>query len=587
MTAARLVATITVMVASALQADRASAAPTPDAEREFRRGLSALHEFEYEDANDAFRNAQKLDHGMAMAYWGEAMSYHQSLWNRENLDAARAVLGRLGATPAARASSGRTPKEADLLAAAEVLFGAGSVQSRRRAYADAMGRLHDRYSDDPDIAAFYALSLLATMTRGLIGGSDAHEGHSSDLAGSEIQSRVGALLEAVLRSNPDHRGALHYLLHDYDDPDHASRALSAARRYARIASASHARHMPAHIFLQLGLWGEAAESDRAAYDASVEWTASRGLSAAVRNYHALSWLEYELLQLGRYRDAEQSLRTLEPLAKGDNTILLSDFSSMRARYVVETERWELMAGANSFANVNDLFAVGLSMAHLGRTSDADRVRTLLAQRAQAKEEGDLRPAIVIMERELAAAIAIAAGRTDEGVATLLAAARAELDLPLPVGLPQPIKPAPEMLGELLTKAGRFTEAIEWFERGLQRNPNRSRSILGLARAATAAGRTDVARQRYGELAATLAHADAGLPELAEARAAIQTPVVPVPVPAPNLVTSRVLLLLSSIAATVVAVVFIRRRFAPAQKERPAPMKGAGPKASTKRKRQKR
>jgi len=313
--------------------------------------------------------------------------------------------------------------------------------------------------------------------------------------------------------------------------------------------------MPAHIFLQLGLWEEAAAADRVAYDASVEWTTRRGLSAGVRNYHALSWHEYELLQLGRYRDAEQTLHTLEPLAsRGDNLILLNDYASMRARFVVETERWDLMAGQTTFTNVNDLFAVGLSVAHLGRRSDAERVHSLLAQRAQAMEEGDLRPAIAIMERELAAAIAAADGRTDEAIATLSAAARAELALPPPVGLPQPIKPAPEMLGELLVTSGRPGDAIEWFERALRRNANRSPSVAGLARA----------------------------------RAAIQTSTAPPPSTRHSLkvvpYTSRALALGSVLAAVLIAVVVMRRR---AKKKGPAPVKGAGPKASAKRRRQKR
>ena len=254
-------------------------------------------------------------------------------------------------------------------------------------------------------------------SRGLTGSEDVHEGHSQDLAGSDTQTRVTAILQKVLESHPEHRGALHYLLHAYDDPAHAARALNAARSYAKIAEASHARHMPAHIFLQLGLWSEAAASDRAAYDASVDWVARQGLGAALRNYHALSWLQYELLQLGRYRDAEQTMSALEPVVKaGDNAILLSDLSSMRARYIVETERWDLMAAQDNFANVNDLFAIGLSAARSGQTGKAEHVRGVLGQRAQAKEEGVLKPAIAVMERELAAVISLAAGRADEAVA---------------------------------------------------------------------------------------------------------------------------------------------------------------------------
>jgi len=539
-----------LLIAAFLLPAPRSAQPA-DAQGELLRALTALHEFEYEEASEGFRRAQNLDPGLAMAYWGEAMTYHQSLWQHENVDAARRVLSRLAPTPAARAAKCRTAKERGLLAAVETLFGPGDTASRRRKYADAMAALHEQYADDADIAALYGLSLLATMARGLIGSADVHEGRSLDLAGSETQARVAAILEKVLTADPEHRGALHYLLHTYDDPEHAPRALSAARRYAKVAEASHARHMPAHIFLQLGLWDEAAASDRAAYDASVQWVARKGLGAALRNFHALSWLEYELLQLGRTPDAEQALRTIEPIAKSGNTILLNDFASMRARFVVETERWQLMAAEQNFVNVNDLFAVGLSVAHLGRRADAERVRNLLAQRARAAEEGDLRPAIAIMERELAATLANLDGKRDEAIATMTSAARAELDLPPPVGLPQPIKPAPEMLGEMLVDAGRPAEAIEWFERTLRRHANRSRSVAGLARARAAVAPPVVSDKRIASRGPALA-----LGALA-------------------------------VVAAGAALMMWRRRRRVSEKKGPAPAKGAGRKRSPKQKAQKR
>lgn len=492
-----------------------------DAQREFLRGLTSLHEFEYEDANEAFRRAQALDPSFVMPYWGEAMTYHQSLWRRENVAMARQALARLGATRAVRADKSRTPKEAALLGAVEVLFGTGDAVTRRSAYAEAMRRVHERHHDDPDVAALYALSLLGTMTRSLIGSSD-HEGHSAALAGSETQSHVANILQEVLASHPDHRGALHYLLHDYDDPEHAPLALPAARAYSKLGSeSSHARHMPAHIFLQLGMWHEAAESDREAFAVSSRWIARKGLGAAMRNYHALAWLQYELLQLGRYREAGDTIRELEPVVETSGDLaLLSDLSSMRSRDAIETRRWHVMAGQQKFGNVNDLFAIGMSAARAGNAAAAETARQALAVRAQSQQEGDLRPAIAIMERELAGLIALTAGRSDDAVAILRAAADQELQLPAPLGLPIPVKPAPELFGEVLVELGRPAESAEWFERTLARNRNRSQSVIGLARAATALGQTEVARKHYRELLANFDHADAHLPELGEARAAL-------------------------------------------------------------------
>ena len=148
--------------------------------------------------------------------------------------------------------------------------------------------------------------------------------------------KVAAILENILKVHPDHRGALHYLLHDYDDPRHARQALDAARAYSKLGSeSSHALHMPAHIFLQLGLWREATASDTAAFRASDAWVARKRVAPALRNYHALAWLQYELLEQGRYREARDTLAEIEPVVKATGQLtLLSDLATMRARYVV-------------------------------------------------------------------------------------------------------------------------------------------------------------------------------------------------------------------------------------------------------------
>jgi tetratricopeptide (TPR) repeat protein len=510
--------------------DAHPAAQGVDARDFFIRGVAALHLFEYEDANEAFRQARQIDPGFAMAYWGEAMTYNQTLWRNENVQAARQTLARLGSTPAARRAKAGNPREQALLAAVDVLFADGDAATRHRNYADAMGQLYARDPDDPDVASYYALALLGTMSRSLIGYVDTHEGHSQMLAGSEIQTQVAAILDRVLRAHPDHPGALHYLLHNDDDPAHARSALAAARTLARIApDSSHALHMPSHIFLQLGLWHDAALSDRAAFAASTAWVARKRLEMTLRNYHALSWLEYELLQLGRYREAWATIDELTPVVKASGQLtLLSDLSSMRARYVVETSSWQLMAAESNFGNANELFAIGMSAARGGNANLAERARQALAERARDPREGDLRPAVAIMEREVAALIALAAKRGEEAVGILQAAAQSEAQLPPPLGLPEPIKPAPELLGEVLVELGRPAEAVELFQQALRRNANRSLSVLGLARAAAGSRQTDTMRLHYTDLLASFDRADADVPVLLEARAALATSGVPAP-----------------------------------------------------------
>jgi tetratricopeptide (TPR) repeat protein len=550
-----------------------------DAQAAFHRGITALHYFEYEDANEAFRDAARIDPSFAMAHWGEAMTYHQTLWRNENVPEARRALARLAPTPAGRIAKARTPKEQAWLDAVEHLFGDADADTRRRRYADAMAQFYAREPGDPDVASLYALALLGTMSRSLIGFTDAHEGHSQALAGSEVQTEVRGILERVLQSHPEHPGALHYLLHNQDDPQHAKQALAAARTLARIAPASsHARHMPAHIFLQLGLWHDAALSDRSAFAESASWVARKRLDLALRNYHALSWLQYELLQLGRYREARATMDELEPVVKASGQLgLLSDLSSMRARYVIESAAWTLLAGENNFGNVNELFAIGVSAAYAGDVARAERARRGLADRAQDPREGDLRPAIAIMELELVAAIAHAAGRGDEAVRTLQTAAEREAQLPAPLGLPAPIKPAAELLGEVLVAVGRPSEAVSFFAQTLLRYPNRSLSVLGLARAASAAGNPDAARRHYAILLTNYDQADADLPVLREARAALERPATPALLPTRLTPLRDGWLIAAAALATLTLVIYVR-----AKTKKRGPVSRAPQKAAAKR-----
>ncbi|MGH9312891.1 MAG: hypothetical protein ACRD1S_06795, partial [Vicinamibacterales bacterium] len=135
---------------------------SPKAQPHFLRGVAALHSFEYEEAADAFRQAQAVDAGFAMAYWGEAMSQNRTLWSQEDRDAARRALARLGSTPSARAARAPTPREQGYLGAVEILFDEGEKAARDLRYAEAMGRLAGRFPDDHEAAAFYALAKLAT-----------------------------------------------------------------------------------------------------------------------------------------------------------------------------------------------------------------------------------------------------------------------------------------------------------------------------------------------------------------------------------------------------------------------------------------
>ena len=502
---------------------------------EFRRGLDWLHSFMYEDAIDAFRAAQKLDPDFVMAYWGEAMSFSQPLWFFEEPEKGRAALSKLGATPAARFAKATTAREQGFLRAVEALFGPGDKAARLTAHAKEMARIAADNPADDDAQTFYVLALLATLPRGD--------------AALPIRQQAGAIAEKVFARNPKHPGAAHYILHAYDHGSLASRALPAARAYAKLApQASHALHMPAHTFLQLGFWDEAAATDEASWNASIAWAKRRGLPIASRDYHSLTWLQYEWTQQGRFSKTKEAIafvdeamkspgpKTPDPrpqhsgghgygeseIGRGSNEAALrNDRGSMRARYIVESERWGDMKGQSSFDNIEELFALGLSAVNLG---DAARVRVVIEEFRKASapsQAAELREQAEVMLREMEALDLFAQGRHAEAFATMDRAAALQGRMPRPIGRPFPVKDVNELYGELLLQVNRAKDAIAWFDRSLARTPNRSRALLGLARAYRNAGDGTNARAAYKRFLTNYRLADTGLPEITEAREAIK------------------------------------------------------------------
>ncbi len=500
----------------------------PAAQQAFLRGVAWLHSFGYEDAMDAFREAQKVDPSFALAYWGEALSFDQPLWFMEEPDKGRAVLRKLGATPAERRTKARSAREQGYLAAVEALYSEGDTRSRHLKYSQAMGTLAAAHPEDDEAQLFYALSLLSVLPRG-------------DQSVPQRQ-KAGAMAEAVFRKNPQHPGAAHYIIHAYDHGALAPKALAAARAYAKIApAASHALHMPAHTFVQLGYWEEAAATDRASWDTSVQWAAGRGLPNTMRDFHSLTWLHYEWTQLGRFREAAGALALVDEalkMARPSDAIgghhfsdaigrgigvesLRLDRGSMRARYIIESERWSEMRGQGAFDGIDELFALGMSAAML---KDRGRVEAVIQELRIAAAPGkpaELREQAEIMLYEMQAIHLFAQGRHADAFAEMDRATALQARMPKPIGRPYPVKGADELYGELLLEAGRAQAAIEWFEKALRRTPNRSRSVIGLARAKAAGGDAAGSRKAYEQFLQNWRNADPNLPEVAEAREGVR------------------------------------------------------------------
>ena len=470
-----------------------------EAQESFIRGVLFLHSFEYDDAGEAFREAQRTDPDFAMAYWGEAMSYNHPVWRQQDRESAVAVLERLGPSPEARDAKARTQREKDYLAALEVLYGEGDKQGRDDAFAQAMRRLHQKYPKDPEAAVFYALSLLGT----------AHEGRDVP-----TYIRAAAVAEEVFRENPQHPGAAHYMIHSYDDPVHAPLGLRAARAYSKIApAASHAQHMTSHIFMAMGMWEDVVAANEIAWEVADERVKQKQLSVDARNFHALAWLEYGYLQGGRHSDALRTVEVMrDDVAQSGSRRARSYLAAMRATYVVNARDWEGEAVAievdvsdlNPATAAGDHFATAVAALGRGDRAPAEAIsEDMRVKREAAIERGSTHPpdlrAAEVMEMALQSMLYFESGEVDRAVSLMREATSVEDAIPFVFGPPDIVKPSHELLGEMLLELDRPHEALEEFEAALARAPRRVDSLLGFAAAAERMGDRVTAEEAYAEV----------------------------------------------------------------------------------------
>src|ERR1700675_180726 len=300
------------------------------AQSKFIEGVKDLHSFEFDEAAEAFHQAQQIDPNFALAYWGEAMSYNHPLWAQLDLPAARKALERLAPTLEGRLAKAHTEKEKAFIEAVNELFYApGDKLARDNAYSDAMARLYERWPDDNEVSIFYALSLLGSVRPGD--------------KGFRRQALAASIAFKVFQENPKHPGAAHFIIHSFDDPDHAILALPAARAYAAIApAAAHALHMPSHIFVQLGMWPEVVASNTVAYKAAEDVITRLHTPEGREDFHTLSWLEYANLMMGKFDEAKKNIELGKQSADRNpgNAAIMQSYLGLRARYILESKQWE-------------------------------------------------------------------------------------------------------------------------------------------------------------------------------------------------------------------------------------------------------
>ncbi len=491
----------------------------PAATADFDRGVALLHSFEFRAAIESFDRVLTNDAACAMAHWGIAMAYWGNPFGGARSTAA--LEQGLAAVAKARATGSPTPRERAYIEAVATLFENHAIVPQRDrilSYERAMDAVVRANPQDVEATIFHALAVNQTAL-------------PTDKTYAP-QLKAAGILEPLFARYPEHPGLAHYIIHAYDHPPLAQRALGAARRYAAIApSAPHALHMPSHTFTRVGSWKESAGTNRLSEQSALRQ------GVATEALHAMDYQAYAYLQMVQDRAAHDVIERLpaaaalfDPAATAGGAAppMAGYFAlaAIPARYALERGAWdeasrlEVPSSGTPFTIAIAHFARALGAARSGKPAAAlkdleqlaaARERLLQAQDAYWAEQVD------IQRRVAAAWVAFAEGRGSEALATLRSAADSEDATDKSAVSPGPLAPARARLGELLLEGGDASGALAAFEASMIKEPGRFRGAFGAARAADSAGDGAKAREYYARALDIAREADSSRPELERAR----------------------------------------------------------------------
>jgi len=499
------------------------------AQQRFTRAVATLHSFWWEQAPAAFQAVADADSTCAMAYWGMALTaWGNPFAGGPDGNAGRGEPLRRGAAFAERAAAlgAPTARERGFLAASAALYrGFDSIPNIRRlqAYSDTLARVFRDFPADPEVAIYYALSLVETAPK-------------TDTTFAR-QKRAAAILNPLFRRFPQHPGLAHYIIHANDSPRLAQLGLDAARRYAEIApSAPHAQHMPSHIFIRLGLWDETITANTRAFEAGLAYARAHNQPVAPERLHALDYMVYAYLQQGRDREARATVDTAQHLTTATiaSDALVANYNqiAMEARLPLERGDWAtaaqlpVRAAELTIGAALGHFARGIGAARLGDTA---RASTEIAALARVHDDmirrGDTDWATVVdTKRQVVTAWReLAAGDTAAALRDAKAAADVEDVTEKQPVTPAELLPARELQADMLLAVGRYADARAAYLKTLEREPRRARSLYGAGRAAELAGDRAGAVANYTSFVKQLEHADGDRVEVARVTSWLSAP----------------------------------------------------------------
>jgi hypothetical protein len=485
-----LVAALAVVLAGCASQPELGAVEFPiscsrPAQVEFDRAVALLHHMTYPEARAAFQHVSQIEPGCAMAHWGVAMTLFQPLWPTRPTPQGLSQ----GRDEMQKAKQGTlTSREQLFVTAAEAFFAepiSRDYWSRIRSWESAMEHVYSSFPDDPEAATFYALAHLAASTPAT---ARTRADHAAEI------------LATVLARDPDHPGAMHYMIHANDVPGREHDALDVTQKYSEVAPRNpHALHMPTHIYTRLGEWDKVISGNLQAAEAALEHPAGEHGELVWDEFpHAIEYLVYAYLQKGMNDEAAAQVRRLLATGNLEPTFKTAfHLASTQARYALERHAWrEAIALVPRQPTVLDWsrfawpeaithFARGLGAAHLNNEQiAAASVERLTALEASMRTAGEeiFASNIQMLRLELSAWIAHARGKQQEGIDLLQQAAALEASTPKHAVTPAPTLPAAELLGDMFMEQARPADALAAYRHALDLYPNRLNSRRGAARA---------------------------------------------------------------------------------------------------------
>ena len=484
------------------------------AQRYFDQGLILTYAFNHPEAIRSFQEAARLDPSCAMAWWRVALNYGPNI-NKPMAkeDAAKAWGALQKARGLARNAS---EKERAVIEALAKRYAQNPPEDRSaldQAYGTAMREVHRKYPDDPDVATLFAESLMDTMP---------WDYYTKEGKPKPVTAEVLAALEGVLAKKPDHAGACHYYIHAVEATEPQKALAAADMLLDLVPGAGHLVHMPAHIYLRMGLYREASVSNELASRADEGYIAqcnAQGFYPATYYPHNVHFLWYTNSMEGRSRKA---IAAAKEIAKHGGCMKLTEEDRMEpllSLVLVRFGKWDEVlaqprpAKEKLFSSAMSHYARGLALTAIGKASEAEQEAFALNELTESEESKKLEspylPGLTLLKicrHDLAGHMALKRGDHDKAVNELQAAVALEDTLPY-MEPPFSYMPMRHGLGAAMLTAGDASGAEKVYREDLKRNPANGWALLGLSQSLTAQGQAERAADVAEQLKSAWIRAD--------------------------------------------------------------------------------